>query len=63
MSIRDNGRGFDSQPAIGEHLGLGIMRERASNINAVLSITSKPGAGTEISLHWPNSDISKVEQK
>jgi signal transduction histidine kinase len=63
MSIRDNGRGFDPKPAIGEHLGLGIMRERASNINAALSITSKPGAGTEISLHWPNTNHSKVEQE
>lgn len=53
MSIRDNGRGFDPKSVIGEHLGLGIMRERASNIHAVLSIKSQPGAGTEVSLHWP----------
>jgi signal transduction histidine kinase len=53
MSIRDNGRGFDPTSVIGEHLGLGIMRERASNTHATLSIKSKPGAGTEVSLHWP----------
>lgn len=53
MSIRDNGRGFDPKSVIGEHLGLGIMRERASNIHATLTIQSKPGEGTEISLHWP----------
>lgn len=53
MSIRDNGRGFDPKSVIGEHLGLGIMRERASNTRAALSIKSKPGVGTEISLHWP----------
>lgn len=53
MSIRDNGRGFDPGSVIGEHLGLGIMHERASNIHATLSIKSKAGAGTEISLHWP----------
>jgi signal transduction histidine kinase len=53
MSIRDNGRGFDPASVIGEHLGLGIMRERASNTHIALSIISKPGAGTEISLHWP----------
>ena len=53
MSIRDNGRGFDPGSVIGEHLGLGIMHERASNIHAALSIKSKVGAGTEISLHWP----------
>ena len=54
MSIRDNGRGFDPGSVIGEHLGLGIMHERASNTHASLSIKSKPGAGTEISLHWPH---------
>jgi two-component system nitrate/nitrite sensor histidine kinase NarX len=53
MSIRDNGRGFDPKSVIGEHLGLEIMRERASNTHATLSIQSKPGEGTEISLHWP----------
>ena len=53
MSIRDNGRGFDPKSVIGEHLGLGIMRERAASTQAALSIKSKLGAGTEISLHWP----------
>jgi signal transduction histidine kinase len=52
MTIRDNGRGFDPGSVIGEHLGLGIMRERAANTHAVLSIQSTPGMGTEISLHW-----------
>lgn len=53
MSIRDNGRGFDPKSVIGEHLGLGIMRERASNTHTGLSIKSNPGAGTEVSLYWP----------
>ena len=53
MVIRDNGCGFDPKSVIGEHLGLGIMRERASNAHAVLTIKSKPGHGTEISLRWP----------
>jgi two-component system nitrate/nitrite sensor histidine kinase NarX len=55
MSIRDNGRGFDPGSVIGEHLGLGIMRERAASMHITLSIISKPGAGTEISLHWPEA--------
>jgi signal transduction histidine kinase len=53
MSIRDNGHGFVPKSVMGEHLGLGIMRERASNIQATLTIQSKPGQGTEISLRWP----------
>jgi two-component system nitrate/nitrite sensor histidine kinase NarX len=53
LSIRDNGRGFDPKRVIGEHLGLGIMQERALNAQAQLSIRSKPGHGTEIALRWP----------
>ena len=53
MVIRDNGCGFSPKSVIGEHLGLGIMRERASNARAALAIKSKPGNGTEISLRWP----------
>lgn len=53
MSIRDNGHGFDPKSVVGEHLGLGIMQERASNTQATLSIQGKPGVGTEISLRWP----------
>ena len=56
MSIRDNGRGFDPGSVIGEHLGLGIMHERAANTNTALSIKSKHGAGTGISLHWPRPE-------
>lgn len=56
MSIRDNGRGFDPKSVIGEHLGLGIMRERATNTHTALAIKSKPGAGTVISLHWPRPE-------
>lgn len=53
MLIRDNGSGFDPKSVLGEHLGLGIMQERASNTQFNLSIRSEPGRGTEISLYWP----------
>ena len=53
LLIRDNGSGFDPKTVIGEHLGLGIMQERASNSQITLSIRSKLGQGTEVSLHWP----------
>ena len=53
LSIRDNGCGFDPKHVIGEHLGLGIMQERALNAQVQLSIRSKPGRGTEIALRWP----------
>ncbi len=57
MSIRDDGHGFDPKLVMGEHLGLGIMQERASNVQATLSIRSKPGQGTEISLRWTNLQL------
>ena len=53
MLIRDNGSGFDPKSVPGEHLGLGIMQERASNTQFTLAIQSEPGQGTEISLRWP----------
>jgi signal transduction histidine kinase len=53
LSIRDNGCGFDPKSVIGEHLGLGIMQERATNMQVALSVRSKPGQGTEVSLRWP----------
>ena len=53
MLIRDNGSGFDPKSVLGEHLGLGIMQERASNTQFTLAIQSEPGQGTEVSLRWP----------
>jgi len=54
LSIRDNGRGFDPKSVMSEHLGLGIMQERAANLQIALSIQSKPHKGTEILLQWTN---------
>lgn len=56
LLIRDNGCGFDPKSVMGEHLGLGIMQERASNAQVILSIRSKPGKGTEVLLRWPKLD-------
>ncbi len=53
LTIRDDGLGFDSRYVMGEHLGLGIMRERASNAQIALSVRSRQGQGTEVLLHWP----------
>lgn len=52
LRVRDNGRGFDLQRARPGHLGLGIMRERATPIGATLSIESNQGIGTEIHARW-----------
>lgn len=56
LTIADNGCGFDPSTAqlqIHAHFGLPGMRSRARMIEAVLEITSRPGAGTCIALRVP----------
>ncbi len=56
LHIRDDGRGFDpAQPAASGHYGLGMMRERAEAVGARLTVTSAPGHGTEITVHWQDT--------
>ena len=52
LRIRDDGRGFDLESIPPESLGLGIMRERAEAIDAVLKIDSQVGHGTEVVVIW-----------
>jgi two-component system nitrate/nitrite sensor histidine kinase NarX len=63
LLIEDDGDGFNlstvesvhdsSHDAIGDHIGLSIMRDRALSIGAILDIDSEPGEGTRISLKLP----------
>jgi PAS domain S-box-containing protein len=54
LTVRDSGVGFDAPAALSGHgLGLISMRERASLVKGTISITSKPLAGTEITLRVP----------
>lgn len=48
IRIRDDGRGFESGTSGGH--GLEIMRQRASIIDATLSIESRPAEGTEVTI-------------
>ena len=52
LSITDDGLGFDPDSITSDHLGIAIMRERASSIGADLKIDSQPGQGTTIELDW-----------
>ena len=60
LHIIDDGIGFDPGEAAGreenKHIGLGIMHERASRINARLDILSTPGCGTHLSLILPQTE-------
>lgn len=53
LSISDDGRGFVQSGISGDHLGLGIMRERAEAIDADFAVDSTPGCGTQIVVMWP----------
>lgn len=56
MVIRDNGRGYQPEEvaARGErHVGLHIMRERASRLHADLKLETAPGAGVTLHLTLP----------
>jgi signal transduction histidine kinase len=48
LELRDNGKGFTSERANGDGIGLIGMKERAEQIGATLAITSEPGGGTTI---------------
>ena len=52
ITVRDNGVGFEEDPAL---YGLGLlgMRERARALDAKLELTSRPGFGTELRLSLP----------
>jgi PAS domain S-box-containing protein len=54
LRIRDDGQGFDQTELASGHYGLNMMEERSSAIGAQLTITSQPGHGTELILHWNN---------
>ncbi len=52
LFIQDDGLGFDLGSLPPGHLGIAIMRERASSIGANLKIESLIGQGTTVELDW-----------
>jgi len=60
--VRDNGQGFDVGASREEvHVGTKIMRERAERIGATVSIDSRPGHGTAVSLILPPGPIDATQ--
>jgi nitrate/nitrite-specific signal transduction histidine kinase len=52
LIVRDDGCGFEPAQVSPEHLGLGIMQERADAIGASLNVESHSGEGTQVTLLW-----------
>jgi PAS domain S-box-containing protein len=65
LRIVDDGCGFDPEAPVSGHYGLSMMRERAQGIGARLTITSTPGAGSEVRIRWlaDHPESSRDEQQ
>jgi PAS domain S-box-containing protein len=64
LMIRDRGRGFDSDEALTNNRGLGLisMRERIILVGGTFLITSKPQWGTEINIRVPlSTEIGRAQ--
>ena len=59
LSIRDDGQGFDPERISSGHYGLSMMQERAEGVGARLSITSQPGLGTNLIIHWAQTPVAE----
>jgi signal transduction histidine kinase len=55
LTIRDNGRGFDSEAGDAKRQGLGLVnvRERVLSVHGSWNLRSKPGSGTEVRVRTP----------
>ena len=61
LRIYDDGQGFDTKQTIPGHYGLGMMRERAAAVGALLSVISRPGQGTELTIRFNTTPLSVKE--
>ncbi|HEX5362555.1 MAG TPA: type IV pili methyl-accepting chemotaxis transducer N-terminal domain-containing protein [Fluviicoccus sp.] len=63
LTVTDNGIGFNPEAVLSSlhtHIGLKIMRERASRAHAEFLLDSTPGEGTTLSLHLPREQRQKA---
>jgi len=58
LEVRDNGKGFDPAIRKPKSFGLAGMRERVHRLGGALAVSSKPGHGTVLNVHFPIDDIS-----
>jgi len=56
LQIDDDGRGFDPAVLSPDSLGIGIMRERAEAVGAILDLRSETGAGTTVAVVWSSQE-------
>ena len=61
LRIGDNGCGIEPQGLHRRKLGMGIMRERAHEIGAVLTIENQPGQGTQVVVIWQDAKLEQSD--
>jgi signal transduction histidine kinase/CheY-like chemotaxis protein len=59
LVVEDDGRGFPAEAAAAGRMGLVSMRERAADIGAELTLSSRPGAGTRVTVCWNGASTEK----
>ena len=52
LCVADDGIGFDPGQVRPDRFGMGVMRERAEGIGALLDVRSQPGQGTRVMVNW-----------
>lgn len=58
LEVRDNGKGFEiavAEAEAAEHLGMSLLKERATLAGGRLTVTTAPGAGTSVKVTVPLS--------
>jgi signal transduction histidine kinase len=63
LRITDDGCGFAPGAVPPNCLGLGIMRERAQAVGAVLEVVSRPRMGTQVSVEWVGKKDEQDEER
>ena len=58
LTVRDNGRGFDTEAASVGH-GLQSLQERARSLDATLTLESQPQGGTLVQIEGKNGEIPR----
>ena len=53
VEVEDDGKGFPEGDVPSHHFGLQGRRERLQRVGGDLSVRSRPGAGSVVSIRWP----------
>ncbi|GMQ98626.1 MAG: hypothetical protein BMS9Abin17_1147 [Acidimicrobiia bacterium] len=61
LSIKDDGYGFDLSEVPNGNMGLDIMRERAEEIGAELTVSSERDIGTTVAVAWTDPERGAKE--